>query len=119
MTTIRPTAVADAPEDDEEDDPLGISKEVVRAIRNMAKLTEQSKNGRRVRTDPAKELAQQLAHAQELCIEILTRMDLLRRRSPRSLVSAKPYTIASSMAPRVILSRQQRPTSGVHAAAKD
>lgn len=67
--------------DEEDDDPLGISKEVVRAIRNMAGLTEKRKveNGRRVRHDPAKDLAMRHPSSQELSIQILTRMDLLRR----------------------------------------
>jgi transcriptional regulator with XRE-family HTH domain len=77
----RPDAQPEASDDEEDGDPLGISKEVVRAIRNMAGLTEKRKeeNGRRVRIDPAKELAQQCTTPQELTIQILTRMDLLRR----------------------------------------
>ena len=67
--------------DKEDGDPLGISKEVVRAIRNMSGLTEKRRieDGRRVRIDPAKDLAQRFDTAQELAIQILTRMDLLRR----------------------------------------
>ncbi len=70
MSSTKPANPAVAPASEEEDDPLGISKEVVRAIRNMAKLTERRKeeNGRRIRIDPAKELAQRIANAQELCI---------------------------------------------------
>ena len=81
MATTRPAQVGTNADDEEEGDPLGISKEVVRAIRNMAKITERRKeeNGRRVRIDPAKELAKQFGNAQELCIHILTKMDLLRR----------------------------------------
>jgi transcriptional regulator with XRE-family HTH domain len=77
----RPEGIVEDTSDGEEGDPLGISKEVVRAIRNMAGLTEKRKeeNGRRVRIDPAKDLAQQYETAQELAIQILTRMDLLRR----------------------------------------
>jgi transcriptional regulator with XRE-family HTH domain len=79
----RPDAqqVADGEPDDEEGDPLGISKEVARAIRNMSGLTEKRKeeNGKRIRIDPAKELAQQCSTPLELAIQILTRMDLLRR----------------------------------------
>lgn len=77
----RPECATDKAADAEDGDPLGISKEVVRAIRNMAGLTEKRKeeNGRRIRIDPAKDLAQQYENAQELSIQILTRMDLLRR----------------------------------------
>ncbi|CAN5565887.1 hypothetical protein BH10CYA1_BH10CYA1_59940 [soil metagenome] len=69
------------PLSNEDNDLLGISKEVVRAIRNMSKLTEQRKEegGKKVRFDPAKELARQFPNTQELAIQILTRMDLLRR----------------------------------------
>lgn len=77
----RPDSQSKPIDDEDEGDPLGISKEVVRAIRNMAGLTEKRKEegGRRVRIDPAKELAQQCKTPQELAIQILTRMDLLRR----------------------------------------
>lgn len=77
----RPERTTAAASDAEDGDPLGISKEVVRAIRNMAGLTEKRKeeNGRRVRTDPAKELAEKYDTSRELAIQILTRMDLLRR----------------------------------------
>ena len=77
----RPESTTAASTDAEDGDPLGISKEVVRAIRNMALLTEKRKeeNGRRVRIDPAKELAEKYETSQELAIQILTRMDLLRR----------------------------------------
>src|SRR5262245_24230853 len=65
------------PTTEEEGDGLGISKEVVRAIRNMADLTERRKEegGRRIRVDPAKELAVQYPKPTELAIQILTRMD--------------------------------------------
>jgi transcriptional regulator with XRE-family HTH domain len=81
IKTIRPDTATAKPVDDEEGDLLGISKEVVRAIRNMSGLTEKRKEegGKRVRIDPAKELAQQFPKTQELAIQILTRMDLLRR----------------------------------------
>lgn len=66
---------------EEEGDPLGLSKEVVRAIRNMAGLGERRReeNGRRIRVDPARELAKEHNNPQELCIEMLTKMNLLRR----------------------------------------
>jgi transcriptional regulator with XRE-family HTH domain len=81
FSIARPDASGATKGDEEDGDPLGISKEVVRAIRNMAGLTEKRRevDGKRVRIDPAKELAQQYSSAQELCIHILTRMDLLRR----------------------------------------
>ena len=81
IKTLRPDSTTAKTMDDEEGDLLGISKEVVRAIRNMAGLTEKRKEegGKRVRIDPAKELAQQFPKTQELAIQILTRMDLLRR----------------------------------------
>lgn len=66
---------------DEEGEILGISKEVVRAIRNMADLTEKRKEegGRKIRVDPAKELAAQYSSPTELAIQILNRMALPRR----------------------------------------
>lgn len=81
ITTVRSDTPTASEMDDDEGDPLGISKEVVRAIRNMADLTEKKKEeaGRRVRIDPAKELAKQFGNTRELCIHILTKMDLLRR----------------------------------------
>lgn len=80
MNSAKPTPTSK--DEDEDGDPLGISKEVVRAIRNMASLTEKRReeNGKRIRIDPAKELAKQFGSAQELCIHILTKMDLLRRQ---------------------------------------
>lgn len=77
-----PDVAANLQADDGDDgDPLGISKEVVRAIRNMSGLTEKRKivEGRRIRIDPARDLAQSFDSADELAIQILTRMDLLRR----------------------------------------
>jgi len=81
ISTIQPDYRPLVATDDEQADPLGISKEVVRAIRNMSGLTEKRREdgGKRVRFDPAKELAQQYGNSQELSIHILTRMDLLRR----------------------------------------
>lgn len=81
ISTVQTTNPATSSTDDEEADPLGISKEVVRAIRNMSGLTEKRREegGKRVRIDPAKELAEQYGNTQELCIHVLTRMNLLRR----------------------------------------
>src|SRR5262249_38240635 len=63
----------------EDGDVLSISKEVERAIRNLADLATKRKveGGRRVIIDPAKELAARHSRADELTIQILTRMDLL------------------------------------------
>lgn len=70
--------------EDEDGDPLSLTKEVVRAIRNMAGLTEKKEKkkddgGKRSRIDPAKVLAAEYPNAQELAIHILTEMKLLRR----------------------------------------
>ena len=66
---------------EEDGDVLGISKEVVRAIRNMTGLTEKRKEegSRKIRVDPAKELAAQHSSPTELAILILSRMALPRR----------------------------------------
>jgi transcriptional regulator with XRE-family HTH domain len=81
INSTRPAPASTKLDPEEEGDPLGISKEVVRAIRNMAGLGEKRReeNGRRIRFDPAKELAKEHSNPQELCIAVLTRMDLLRR----------------------------------------
>ncbi len=81
VKSIRPDSTAARQTDDEEGDSLGISKEVVRAIRNMSGLTEKRRDegGKRIRIDPAKELAADYPKTQELAIQILTRMDLFRR----------------------------------------
>jgi transcriptional regulator with XRE-family HTH domain len=68
--------------DGTEEEALGISKEIVRAIRNMANLTprrEKGPDGRTLRYDPARELAKKVTDARELAVEILNRMNLLRR----------------------------------------
>ncbi|HVF70034.1 MAG TPA: helix-turn-helix domain-containing protein [Chthoniobacterales bacterium] len=77
----RPPSASAESNNEEETDTLGLSKEVVRAIRNMSGMTERRRelNGRRIRLDPAKQLAIHLGNAQELCVHILTKMDLLRR----------------------------------------
>ena len=81
MSSINQSETGKQVADAEEGDLLGISKEVVRAIRNMADIAEKRKEekGRRIRIDPAKELAKELGNSKELCIRILTKMDLLRR----------------------------------------
>lgn len=60
----------------------GISKEVERAIRNMAGLKvrrEKGAHGKTVRKDEARELSQKAASTRELVVEILARMELHRR----------------------------------------
>ena len=65
-----------------EDDSPGISKEVERAIRNMSGLVEKKhkdEGGKWVRIDPARELASKHTKIDDLAIEILTKMELVRR----------------------------------------
>ncbi|EXI86906.1 MAG: transcriptional regulator, y4mF family [Candidatus Accumulibacter regalis] len=60
----------------------GISKEVARALRNMAGLAVQRPkglDGKRTTVDPAKQLAQQFPTQREFVVEVLSRMDLHRR----------------------------------------
>ena len=83
INATRPDATSTTAEDDD-GDPLSLTKEVVRAIRNMAGLTEKKEKkkedgSKRSRIDPAKVLAAQYANVQELTIHILTEMNLLRR----------------------------------------
>ena len=63
-------------------DSQGISKEIERAIRNLASLKvrrEKRKDGKVVRHDEAKDLAKEHPSIRELVIEILSRMELHRR----------------------------------------
>jgi hypothetical protein len=65
-----------------DNDSQGISKEIERAIRNMAGLKirrEKSADGKVVRRDEAKERARQIGVVRELVVEILTRMELHKR----------------------------------------
>lgn len=60
----------------------GISKEVARALRNMAGLAVQrlkSADGKRVTNDPAKALAEAYPTQREFVVEVLSRMELHRR----------------------------------------
>jgi len=60
----------------------GISKEVARALRNMAGLAIQrpkGADGKRTTVDPAKQLAAEFATQREFVVEVLSRMDLHRR----------------------------------------
>ena len=63
-------------------DSQGISKEIERAVRNMANLRvrrEKQADGKRLSRDEAKELAAKFNSIRELVVEILTRMELHRR----------------------------------------
>lgn len=65
-----------------EDESQGISKEVERAIRNLANLKikrEKGSDGKTIRRDEAKELAKTHPSTRELVVEILARMELHRR----------------------------------------
>lgn len=60
----------------------GISKEVARALRNMADLAVQrpkGPDGKRITIDPAKTLAEQFPTQREFVVEVLSRMELHRR----------------------------------------
>jgi transcriptional regulator with XRE-family HTH domain len=66
----------------DEDGGLAVPHEIDRAIRNMAGLTKKrikDSDGKRVSTDPAKELATEFPKRRDLVIEVLTRMGLHRR----------------------------------------
>jgi transcriptional regulator with XRE-family HTH domain len=61
---------------------LGISKETVRAIKNMAKLSPKKvtqPDGKVIRIDRAKELAAKIGDPKELLVQILSQMGLARR----------------------------------------
>jgi transcriptional regulator with XRE-family HTH domain len=63
-------------------DSQGISKEIERAIRNMAGLKvrrEKDSDGKTTRRDEAKELAERFGSVRELVVEVLARMELHRR----------------------------------------
>ncbi|WP_421526368.1 helix-turn-helix domain-containing protein [Pseudomonas yamanorum] len=65
-----------------EDESQGISKEVERAIRNLAGLKvrrEKGQDGKTIRRDEAKELSKAFGSTRELVVEILARMELHRR----------------------------------------
>lgn len=73
-----------APDDDEpsSQESQGISKEVARALRNMASLAVQrpkGADGKRTAVDPAKQLAQEFPTQREFVVEVLSRMELHRR----------------------------------------
>lgn len=63
---------------------VGVPRETERVIRFMSKLTVVSRkddSGKRLRTDPAKELVASYPDVQQLAVEVLTRMDLPRRQT--------------------------------------
>lgn len=68
------------------DESQGISKEIERALRNMSGLTSRKEevDGKKVRVDRAKELAQQITEERDLVIEIMARM-VLPKRDSRSI----------------------------------
>jgi len=69
-------------ESDADEGSQGISKEVERAIRNLAGLRirrEKGADGKTTRRDEAKELAKQFGTTRELVVEILSLMELPRR----------------------------------------
>lgn len=60
----------------------GVSKEVVRALRNLAGLAVQRNkgaDGKRTTFDPAKELAEKFPVPRDFVVEVLSRMELHRR----------------------------------------
>ncbi|MDD5581483.1 MAG: helix-turn-helix transcriptional regulator [Methylobacter sp.] len=79
----------------------GISKEVSRALRNMAGLAVQrprGPDGKRTTIDPAKSLAEQFPSPREFIVEVLSRMEL-HRRDRRDIW----YDSASGKAPKAWL----------------
>lgn len=81
LMTSNSSSCSTGPDSDEADS-LGLSKEIVRAIRNMAGLVtrrEKGPDGKVVRTDDAMQLAKSSADARALTVEILSRMKLHQR----------------------------------------
>jgi transcriptional regulator with XRE-family HTH domain len=68
---------------EEDDITAAVPRELERAIRNMADLTQKKRSkgpdGKFVRTDPAKELAVAFPDRRDLAVEVLARMGLHRR----------------------------------------
>jgi transcriptional regulator with XRE-family HTH domain len=66
----------------DEDGSPAVPREIERAIRNMAGLTQKrvkGADGKTVRSDPAKDLAVQFPAQRDLVVEVLTRMSLHQR----------------------------------------
>lgn len=79
---IQCSKTENSPLDDKEDASQGISKEVERAIRNLASLKikrEKGLDGKTIRKDEAKEFAKEYASTRELVLKILARMDIHKR----------------------------------------
>lgn len=75
-------ADASSAEGEGDEESQGISKEVERAIRNLAGLRvrrEKGADGKTIRRDEAKELAKKSGSTRELVVEILSLMELHRR----------------------------------------
>jgi transcriptional regulator with XRE-family HTH domain len=73
---------ANEPEPEVGGDSQGISKEIERAVRNMSGLRirrEKAGDGKMVRRDDARMLAEQQVSVRELVVEILARMELHKR----------------------------------------
>lgn len=71
-------------ENPEEGESQGISKEIERAIRNMARLVihrEKGADGKTIRRDEARVLGQSFESIREMVVEVLARMELHRRDS--------------------------------------
>jgi transcriptional regulator with XRE-family HTH domain len=88
-------------DDDGAAESQGISKEVARALRNMAGLAVQrlkGADGKRILKDPAKELAEIYKTPREFLVEVLSRMEL-HRRDRRDIW----YDSASGKSPKVWL----------------
>ncbi|MBL7256142.1 helix-turn-helix domain-containing protein [Paractinoplanes lichenicola] len=67
---------------EEEEITAAVPRELERAIRNMAGLTQKrtkGPDGKSIRTDPAKELAAEFPDRRDLAVEVLARMALHRR----------------------------------------
>lgn len=79
----------------------GVSKEVSRALRNMAGLAIQrikGQDGKRLTIDPGQLLAQEFSTQREFVVEVLSRMEL-HRRDKREIW----YDIASGKSPKAWL----------------
>ena len=98
-------------QDLQEGDSLSISKEIARAIRNMAGFRirrEKGPDGRRVSKDEARDLAVALNDTRSLVVEILARMNLHRRDRRDIMVLAISWNRAALLAQGTVRARQQR-----------
>lgn len=80
---VKPTAASDAGDPETTDaDAAGLSKEIARAVRNMADLRkrkEKSADGKTTWSDEAENLAKSFTDPNAFAVEILSRMQLARR----------------------------------------